>query len=107
MKVNLILNGVTCNNQHNQEFEDDMKLELEPVFFDRNISHVPYDSKNATKLRSIQYDAFKESKSNYYVNLKYVGLCFGKSLQTEKEKSLLFCWHEFKIHSSIVSLPWS
>ncbi|CAG7785312.1 unnamed protein product [Allacma fusca] len=90
---------------HNFGFDDVIKMEQGPWFFNRLITFVPGDSKNATKLRDLQYKAFKGNKQKMYSRINYFGLCSGDHLQTEREKAMLFCWNEFKIHPSYVIGP--
>ncbi|CAG7838343.1 unnamed protein product [Allacma fusca] len=77
--------------QHNMEYDESVKMELEPVFFDREINHIQNDFKNATKLRNLQYKAFKGSKERYHAYLNFQGVCSGDTFQTDKQKSHLFC----------------
>ncbi|CAG7833030.1 unnamed protein product, partial [Allacma fusca] len=91
--------------QHNEEFDDEIKMDMHPLFFDREITHVFGDRRNATKLRTLQWEEYKGMKENFYVNINYLGLCSGENLQTEKEKSQLFCWYEFKMHLSLTVGP--
>ncbi|CAG7785311.1 unnamed protein product [Allacma fusca] len=90
---------------HNLGFDDDIKMELGPWYFDRVISHVPGASQNATKLRDLQYEAFRGNKDKFYSAINYLGICSGDNFKTSREKSKLFCWQEFKIHPSFLIGP--
>ncbi|CAG7730130.1 unnamed protein product [Allacma fusca] len=89
-------------DEHNMYFEEDLMMDLEPNFFSRKITYMPNDSKNAIKLQSLQYEAFKgkKGKRDKYYQVNYLGLCSGRHFQTDEEKLQLFCWNEFKIHPS-------
>ncbi|CAG7835841.1 unnamed protein product [Allacma fusca] len=81
----------TAIEKHNMEFDDAIKMDLEPAFFDREISHVPNDSRGARKIRNLQQEAFKGIREFSYESINYWSLCSGEQLQTEIEKSYLFC----------------
>ncbi|CAG7722382.1 unnamed protein product [Allacma fusca] len=89
---------------HNTEFDEDIKLDLDPVFFDREISHEVGDSKSAGKLRNLQCETYK-GVNQYHDKLNYLGLCAGENFQSEAERSRLFCWYEFKAHPSLIIGP--
>ncbi|CAG7824327.1 unnamed protein product [Allacma fusca] len=74
---------------HNIEFDEEIIMDLEPVFFDREISHVPNDSKDAGKVRNIQQKAFTGKGEKSHENVNYWSICSGKNWQTEIEKKTL------------------
>ncbi|CAG7815688.1 unnamed protein product [Allacma fusca] len=83
---------------HNADFDDENMMTMDPFFFSRRIRKIPKDSKNAQKIRNIQIQKFKGKRGKSNENINYLGLCSGENLQTEIEKSFLFCWNEFQIH---------
>ncbi|CAG7819254.1 unnamed protein product [Allacma fusca] len=90
--------------KHNGYFDEDLFLDLEPTFFNREISHVPQDSRNATKIRNIQLETFKGNNERYYKDLNFLRLCSGQT-QPVNNESELFCWYELKTHLSLTIGP--
>ncbi|CAG7838078.1 unnamed protein product [Allacma fusca] len=90
-------------NKHNNVFDADTMLDLQSPCFDRELKHIPGDSKTAKKVHTILYETLQGKQSvaasvprtNYW---RHWALCSGKNFQTEEEKSQLFCWYEFKAH---------
>ncbi|CAG7633068.1 unnamed protein product, partial [Allacma fusca] len=86
------------------EFDEDVMMDLEPVFFNRSISHDPGDSQMAGKLRDIQYEAYK-GFGPLHDDINFWALCSGENFQSERAKSRLFCWYEYKRHPGLTIGP--
>ncbi|CAG7732016.1 unnamed protein product, partial [Allacma fusca] len=77
--------------KHNKYFTKPSTGDMDSSFFNRKIRHFPQDSK---KVRRSQ----NRENIPFLATMNYWKLCSGETLQTSREKSLLFCWYEFKIH---------
>ncbi|CAG7728374.1 unnamed protein product, partial [Allacma fusca] len=106
-KINIEVIDSSLKNviqMHNQGL--DGVFGFEPRFFTRKIrAHIPGDSKTVRTKRTDLYEFCKGKREPMYNLVQFWGLCSGKKLQTEKEKSYLFCWYEFKIHASFAIGP--